>query len=108
MKNKRDKKRGRIKHRQRKEIMLALEFARIISLSFQKLYKTTDLSEMMSLCDYAIAECWKKRKKIKHWNRFIKKVVRNTLNGYIRGEVKKKKFRVRLERRRPDQPDDND
>ena len=88
------------------EINQALESARIIALSFQKLYKTTDLSEMMSISDEVIAECWDNRKKIECWDTYVKGAIRKSLKDYIRKEIRTRKFRNRLKRDPPNRYED--
>ena len=80
------------------KILNALKIAELLSLSFIRKYQEYDVTEMMSISNLVIANCWKKRRKIKDWNGYVRVAILNRLKNYCRGENRKRKFMERLQK----------
>ena len=80
------------------KILNALKIAECVCFSFAKSYKEYDISEMISISNLVIANCWKKRKKIKDWDGYVRIAVLNRLRNYSRGQKRKRKFMERLQK----------
>ena len=87
------------KYNEQKMMEYALNAAEIISLSFRKKYQNYDVSEMLSIANVVIAECWNKRDKILDWDNYIWIAITNRLKNYNRGQERKRKFIAKVYKR---------